>query len=313
MSAASRKSCQRSAATRNDANSTAIAATNQPQLAPEIRLPTVWKSICVATTARSPALTRSLIQKEPASRRRVSKLNRTIPRRVDRSAGLVNRPPRYRARSQRDTALDSRGGAVLDGEQLARFLAASEARRTLFELLAYTGLHIGEALGLPWAGIDHDHGLIRVTRKRVHGPLKTPAGSREVVLAPAIAKQPREQWLASSFKAPHNLVWCNTVGRGLDYRDVGEDFRTTLKTQRHHRQRAPIAALAPPRLRLAADRQRAERCLRLPPTRPRQPEHHARGLRAPVRTCRPRRRRTRRARRQLHGDHEGGGMARQGG
>jgi hypothetical protein len=25
------------------------------------------------------------------------------------------------------------------------------------------------------------------------------------------------------------LVFCNTLGRGLDYRDVGEDFRQTLK------------------------------------------------------------------------------------
>jgi site-specific recombinase XerD len=24
-------------------------------------------------------------------------------------------------------------------------------------------------------------------------------------------------------------VFCNTLGRGLDYRDVGEDFRATLK------------------------------------------------------------------------------------
>jgi integrase len=81
--------------------------------------------------------------------------------------------------------------------------------------------------------IDYNNGLIRVhrqlTRHRVHGPLKTPAGKREVVLAAAIAKLLRERWLASPFKAPHHLVWCNTLGRGLDYRNVGEDFRATLK------------------------------------------------------------------------------------
>ena len=46
---------------------------------------------------------------------------------------------------------------------------------------------------------------------------------------PAIAKLLREHWLASPFKAPHHLVWCNSRGRGLDYRDIGEDFRATLK------------------------------------------------------------------------------------
>jgi len=39
----------------------------------------------------------------------------------------------------------------------------------------------------------------------------------------------RERWLASAFKARHHLVWCNTIGRGLDYRDVGENFRQTIR------------------------------------------------------------------------------------
>ena len=123
--------------------------------------------------------------------------------------------------------------AILEGDQLARFLAHAGPRRPLFEFLAYTGLRIGEALGLTWADIDYDAGVVRVhrqlTRKRVHGPLKTEAGRREVVLAPAIGKLLRERWLASPFKAPHHLVFCNTLGRGLDYRDVGEHFRATFK------------------------------------------------------------------------------------
>jgi integrase len=49
------------------------------------------------------------------------------------------------------------------------------------------------------------------------------------VLAPAVAKLLRERWLASSFNAPDNLVFCKTRGRGLDYRDIGEAFRATVK------------------------------------------------------------------------------------
>jgi integrase len=62
-----------------------------------------------------------------------------------------------------------------------------------------------------------------------HAPLKTQAGRREVILAPALANSLRERWLASRYKAPRDFVFCNTLGRGLDYRDVGEGFRQAVK------------------------------------------------------------------------------------
>ena len=66
----------------------------------------------------------------------------------------------------------------------------------MFEFLAYTGLRIGEALGLTWADIDHEAELIRVhrqlSRHREHALLKTEAGKREVILAPALSKTLRE-------------------------------------------------------------------------------------------------------------------------
>lgn len=124
--------------------------------------------------------------------------------------------------------------SALEGDELARFLACAGDHRPLFEFLAYTGLRIGEGLGLTWADVDYENGLIRVhrqlTRHRVHGPLKTPAGKREVMLAPAILKLLRERWLASTFKQPHQLVFCNSKGRGRDYRHVGAHFRTAIDT-----------------------------------------------------------------------------------
>jgi hypothetical protein len=50
-----------------------------------------------------------------------------------------------------------------------------------------------------------------------------------VILAPGLAKGLRERWLASRYKAPRYFVFCNTRGRGLDYRDVGEGFRQAVK------------------------------------------------------------------------------------
>jgi integrase len=122
---------------------------------------------------------------------------------------------------------------ILEGEELARLLAAAGSYRSLFEFLAYTGCRIGEALGLCWADVDFEAGLIRVhrqlSRQRVHRPLKTPAGRREVVLAPSVVTMLRERWLASPFKRADAFVFCNTLGRGLDYRDVGEGFRVALR------------------------------------------------------------------------------------
>ena len=50
-----------------------------------------------------------------------------------------------------------------------------------------------------------------------------------MILAPALAKSLRERWLASRYKAPRDFVFCNTLGRGLDYRDVGDGFRQAVK------------------------------------------------------------------------------------
>ena len=120
-------------------------------------------------------------------------------------------------------------GACLESDQLGRLLDHAGTHRPLFEFLAYTGLRIGEALGLTWADVDYPAALIRVhrqlTRHRQHGPLKTEAGRREVVLAPTLGKALREQWLASPHKRPTDFVFATPDGRGLDYRDVGEAFR----------------------------------------------------------------------------------------
>lgn len=68
-----------------------------------------------------------------------------------------------------------------------------------------------------------------MTRYRVHGPLKTEAGRREVELAPAVVKLFHGLWLASPYKAPDDLVFTNSVGRSLDYRKVGEVFRVAVR------------------------------------------------------------------------------------
>jgi integrase len=123
--------------------------------------------------------------------------------------------------------------SILEGRDLARLLDHAYSYRPLFELLAHTGLRIGEALGLTWADIDHEAGLIHVhrqlSRHREHAPLKTEAAKREVILAPAIAKLLRERRLATLHKAANDLVFTTASGRGLDYRHVGHGFRNAVR------------------------------------------------------------------------------------
>jgi integrase len=79
---------------------------------------------------------------------------------------------------------------ILEGAPLARVLDQSGSYRPLFELLAFTGLRIGEALGLTWADVDFERDVLRVHRQlsryREHARLKTEAGRRQIVLAPAM-------------------------------------------------------------------------------------------------------------------------------
>ncbi len=44
-----------------------------------------------------------------------------------------------------------------------------------------------------------------------------------------MAKLLRERRLASPFKDDEQIVFCNTIGHGLDYRKVGEGFRQAVK------------------------------------------------------------------------------------
>jgi integrase len=121
---------------------------------------------------------------------------------------------------------------VLEGGDLAKVLDRSGSYRPLFEVLAYTGLRIGEALGLTWADVDFDRNVLRVhhqlSRYREHARLKTNAANREVLLAPAIIRLLREKWVGSPFKSGDDFVFTTRKGRGRDYRHVGDAFRLAV-------------------------------------------------------------------------------------
>jgi integrase len=122
---------------------------------------------------------------------------------------------------------------ILEGQALSRVLDQSGRYRPLFELLAFTGLRIGEALGLTWADVDFERDLLRVHRQlsryKVHSDLKTQAGRREIVLAPGIVRLLRDCWAKTKYRGPDDFVFTVATGHCFDYRKVGEAFRTAVR------------------------------------------------------------------------------------
>lgn len=123
--------------------------------------------------------------------------------------------------------------SILEGEDLARVLAHTDGYRLLFETLVFTGLRIGELLGLTWADVDFARGTIHVhrqlSRHRTFAPLKTKAGIRHVGAPAALLVQLRAHRLGSAYKTADDLVFCTSSGRGRDYRLVGNIFREAVK------------------------------------------------------------------------------------
>lgn len=48
-------------------------------------------------------------------------------------------------------------------------------------------------------------------------------------MAPAVVRLLRTRWLESPVKGPDDFVFTSSVGRPLDYRHVGEAFRTAVR------------------------------------------------------------------------------------
>jgi integrase len=103
----------------------------------------------------------------------------------------------------------------------------------LYELLSFTGTRVGEAMGLTWADVDLDAGLLRVHRQlsryRVHAKPKTEAGRREIVLAPAMVRLLPPRKVPSPYRGPEDFVFCTSTGHPCDYRRVGDVFRLAVR------------------------------------------------------------------------------------
>jgi integrase len=104
--------------------------------------------------------------------------------------------------------------------------------RPLIALLLFTGVRLGEALGLTWADIDTDEGFVRVReqlgRDRRRVELKTDSAVRDIVLVPQLASVLKQHKMASRFKRPEDYVFASPHGKGRDHRATARGIRRAV-------------------------------------------------------------------------------------
>jgi integrase len=151
---------------------------------------------------------------------------------------------------------DSEINALVEASEL---LAAKPQSQYDYSLLirtaVFTGLRLGELLGLQWGDLDFEEGVLHVRRQATRtgelAPPKTKKGVRRVPLEPDLVKRLRLHRLASKHSQEGDLVFPAQSGRPLSHRNVqrrafepARDLAELPKTVTFHDLRHAFASLA---------------------------------------------------------------------
>lgn len=140
-------------------------------------------------------------------------------------AALPVRDEQHRIERDEDE-LDEHDRKALTTEQLATLLAVAPARhQVLLQLLAATGLRIGEALALRWGDVqlDGERAAVRVRRSLRHGRFKPPKsryGRRQVPIDFELVRALRAARAETEWPGERDLVFCTPDGTPLDYSNL---------------------------------------------------------------------------------------------
>jgi integrase len=170
--------------------------------------------------------------------------------------GLIAFNPIAKLEKNERPKVGRRAKRILDRDEIVQLLnAATDGThtpyRTLLATAVFTGLRLGELLGLTWADVDLESGVVRVRkqldRKGRRVEPKTEQAVRDVVMFPALAKTLREQKeraFGLGRARPTDLVFSgprsggplngrNVAKRGLDKAmeraGLGDDGRPKLR------------------------------------------------------------------------------------
>jgi integrase len=147
--------------------------------------------------------------------------------------GLVGSNPVGELERDERPKLEKPERRVLDNAEIRKLLEYGGTLRPLIALLIFSGLRLGEALGLRWGDIDDDAGFIHVRqqlgRDRKTAPIKTAAGRRDVVLVPQLARVLREHRVAALHSIDHDFVFPAPDGKGRDHRSVSRGIERAVE------------------------------------------------------------------------------------
>jgi integrase len=120
---------------------------------------------------------------------------------------------------------------VLDEAQISKLLIEAGSFRPLVAVLIFSGLRLGEALGLQWRDIDDGflHVRRQLGRDRQPAEIKTEAGRRAVVLMPQLGSVLVRHRLASLHSQETDYVFPAPDGRGRDHRSTAKGIERAVK------------------------------------------------------------------------------------
>jgi integrase len=139
--------------------------------------------------------------------------------------GLIADNPIRRLEPRERPRVVKREMRILRPEEIDALLrAAVPAYRPVLATAIFTGLRQAELLGLTWADVDFDGGVVHVRRQLdrsgIHVQPKTPQALRSVILMPSLAQLLREHKSRSAHREHGDPVFATRTGRPMYYRNV---------------------------------------------------------------------------------------------
>jgi integrase len=136
-------------------------------------------------------------------------------------------------RSERPRVAASERRVLTENEISTLLAAAGDTFRPLIAVLIFSGLRLGEALGLQWQDVGFDSGFIHVRRQlgrdRQTADIKTATGRRDVVLMPELGKVLRKHKVAQIHCGDADFVFPAPNGRGRDHRSVSRGIERAVE------------------------------------------------------------------------------------
>jgi integrase len=124
----------------------------------------------------------------------------------------------------------------LDENEILQLLAVAEKPEVdLFAILAYTGMRLGEGLGLTWTYVKFKENVIRVELAYSHGkmgPPKTEASRRSIPMLPLLSERLQALYVEQGEPKPEALLFSLDLEKRttpLDPSNVRRDFNKALE------------------------------------------------------------------------------------